>query len=215
MINLFLNRKAVSDWHLKQSIELKKIALTKNSSTALIYSSLEARNTIERFIFEMSILSTGGKFTDEQIEMAQQQHGIYKLLEDTMINYRKFMEFQNMCFVASGIPINFLIPDIRLLKRLYTSLSKYCHCQLDPAITIDNISGDWFIKGYSLIDETCDYLDKLMSSIRGSFERNSMPLEVKELCDEYIQDKIDRVTVEIRLKLMQPVLEQRFRYKRK
>jgi hypothetical protein len=214
MINLFLNRKVVSDWHLRQSIELKKLALSKNSPTALIYSSLEARNTIERFIFEMSVLSTGGNFTDEQIEMAQQQHGIYKLLEDTMINYRKFIEFQNMCFIAARIPINFIIPDIRMLKRFYTSLSKYCHCQLDPAITIDNISGDWFIKGYALIDETCDYLCKLMSSIRGSMERNTMPPEVRELCDGYIQDTINRETVETRLTLMQPVLEQRLRYKR-
>lgn len=210
MINLFLNRKANADWHLHQSVELNKLALRINSSTALIYSALEARNMIERFIFEMSLLSTGGKFTDAQLEMAQKQHGIYKLLEDTMINYRKYMEFQNMCLSVSGIPISFIIPDIRYLKKLYTSLSKYCHCQLDSATTIDNIAGEWFIKGYAFIDETCAYLGKLMSSFRGSLERNTMPQEVLELCDEYIQDKIDKATVETRLKLMQPALIYRF-----
>lgn len=144
MTDLFDNRDVTADWHVVQSRRLIDVALSRGSSTALVYAALEARNALERLVFEMSVLATGGKFTSDQLSAAQKKDGLFKLLDEALHNYRRHIEFQNICMDLMGNPLRFPVPDIRCCKRLRTDLSSYCHCQLDPNVTISDPAGQWF-----------------------------------------------------------------------
>ena len=211
MCELLLHREVTARWHLDQSQRLKQYALDHSSPGALIYANLEARNAIERFVFEMSVLATGGSLSDDQLQMAVRRNGFFQLLENAMNNYRKHMEFQNMCFEVSGLPLRIPIPDIRRCKRLINEVSAYCHCQLNPNNTINDLSSEWFVRGIALIDEVFNLLDPLLSTHRGVLERGTMPREILDLLNQYIAGTIDSSSVRTRLDLMQPVLVQRFR----
>jgi hypothetical protein len=143
--------------------------------------------------------------------MVVRRNGFFQLLDNAMDNYRKHMEFQNMCFEVSGLPLRIPIPDIRRCKRLINEVSVYCHCQLNPDNTINDPAGEWFVRGIALIDEVFDLLHPLLSTDRGVLERRTMPPEISHLLSEYIAGTIDSSSVRIRLELMQPILVRRLR----
>ena len=213
MTDLFDNRDVTADWHVVQSRRLIDVALSRGSSTALVYAALEARNALERLVFEMSVLATGGKFTSDQLSAAQKKDGLFKLLDEALHNYRRHIEFQNICMDLMGNPLRFPVPDIRCCKRLRTDLSSYCHCQLDPNVTISDPAGQWFKIGIDIIKQTCDFLDPLLTAPFGVMHPGTMPAEVREIFDVYISGDIDINTVRTRLDIMLPVLDQRLRQK--
>jgi len=213
LTDLFDNRDVTADWHVVQSRRLIDVALSRGSSTALVYAALEARNALERLVFEMSVLATGGKFTSDQLSAAQKKDGLFKLLDEALHNYRRHIEFQNICMDLMGNPLRFPVPDIRCCKRLRTDLSSYCHCQLDPNVTISDPAGQWFKIGIDIIKQTCDFLDPLLTAPFGVMHPGTMPAEVREIFDVYISGDIDINTVRTRLDIMLPVLDQRLRQK--
>jgi len=211
MDSLFANRDVTADWHVAQARCLLDLALTDGSATALIYAALEARNALERLPFEMSVLATGGRFTPEQLRMAQRKDGVFQLLDQALEDYRRHIEFQNMCMEVDAIPFRFPVPDIRRCRRLRTDLNPYCHCQLDPQETIRDLAGEWFVSGAAIVAETCDFLEPLLSGPRGVLHRDTMPVEVAEIFDAYLAGNIDATAVRTRLELIQPVLAERLR----
>lgn len=213
MTDLFENRDVTADWHVAQSRRLVDVALSQGSSTALVYAALEARNAIERLVFEMSVLATGGKFTPDQLSAAQKKNGLFRLLDEALHNYRRYIEFQNVCMDLMGNPLRFPVPDLRRCKRLRTDLSSYCHCQLDPQFTIHDSAGQWFITGIDIVKQACDFLDLLLAAPFGVISPGSMSAEVREIFDAYIEGNIDITSARTRLDIMLPVLDQRLRQK--
>lgn len=213
MTDLFNNRDVTADWHVMQSRRLIDVAFSCGSSTALVYAALEARNALERLVFEMSVLATGGKFTSDQLSTAQKKDGLFKLLDEALNNYRRHIEFQNICMELMKTPLRFPVPDIRRCKRLRTDLSSYCHCQLDPNVTVNDPSGHWFEAGIDIVRQTCDFLDPLLTAPFGVMHPGTMPAEVREIFDTYISGDININTVRTRLDIMLPVLDQRIRQK--
>lgn len=208
---LFADRDVTAEWHLGQAQQLCNAALERQSATALVYAALEARNGIERLVFEMSVLATGGNLTNEQLQIARNQHGLYRLLEEAMGAYRRYFEFMNMCLEVSGADAQIAVPDIRRGKRLTTALSSYCHCLLDPNTTVRAHRDAWFTQGVAKVQDACTYLEQLIGGCRAAIQPDTMPPEVKELLDLYLAEECDSSTARGRLLLMQPVLEQRFR----
>ena len=190
--NIFIiKRKVTSKWHIEQAERLLQIATNRKSSSALIYAALEARNAIERFVFEMSVLATGSCFADYQLRMAQKKDGIFELLKQAMENYRKHIEFTNLILNMSNANFQVSIPNLKTFKQHRTSLSEYCHCQLSPTITIDEPESKWFKKGIGTIEKTIYYITDQFNKTLGAISRNSMPDEVRDLFDQYIKNKVN------------------------
>ncbi len=213
MAYLFESRDVTADWHVAQSRRLLDVALRQGSATALTYAALEARNAVERLVFEMSVLATGGKFTPKQLRSAQKKDGLFKLLDEALHNYRRHIEFQNICMDLMGSSTRFPVPDIRRCKRLRTDLSSYCHCQFDPQATIRDPAGQWFVSGTAIVKQTCDFLDPLLTAPHGVIHPETMSDEVREVFDAYLAGNIDSASTRTRLDIMLPVLANRLRQK--
>ena len=209
MVDLFTNRDVTADWHVEQARRLLEIALNQGSATALVYAALEGRNAIERLVFEMSMLATGGKFTPEQLRTAQRKDGVFELLAEALNKYRRHIEFRNLCMEVLGTPLRFPVPDIRRCKRLRADLNPYCHCQLEPQVTVRNKTSDWFVSGTTAVKETCDFLDPLLSAPQGVLQLQTMPVEIREIFEAYVAGNIDAGSTRTRLDIMRPVLDER------
>lgn len=207
----FLERKrgVSAGWLLSQTEELLDFAIKKKSANALVYAAFEARNSLERFVFEMPVLATRGKLSDKQIRSASRKDGLFDLLEECVPNYRSLMKFMNLTMEVMESPIRFPIPDIRSFRRLRTDLSEYCHCQFDPNETVDHPQDKWFIRGVSVIQRAIGLLKPLVTSPQGLPDHETMPIEVKELYDEYVKGTLTDSQVKKRLEIMQHVLQGR------
>ena len=73
MNELFYNRDVTADWHVMQSRRLIDVAFSRGSSTALVYAALEARNALERLVFEMSVLATGGSLRQTNLALCRKR----------------------------------------------------------------------------------------------------------------------------------------------
>src|SRR5215469_13659155 len=102
-------RGVTSDWYFDQAAALLEFALQHGSATALVYAALEARNALERFVLEMSLLATGGRLSDAQVRTAQRRDGAFQLLEQAMSNYRRHLQFTNLTLEVGGDPFRVAI----------------------------------------------------------------------------------------------------------
>jgi hypothetical protein len=211
MENQLLTKKrgVTSDWYFDQATALLEFALQHDSATALVYAALEARNGLERFVVEMSLLATGGHLSEAQICTAQRKDGAFQLLDQAMNNYRRHLQFTNLTLEICGDPFRVVIPDIKQFRRLRTDLSDYCHFQLNPTDTVDHPQNSWFIKGATQVQKALDMLRNLYSQVNAVIWPDSMPAEVREVFRAFVAGQIDTPTARLRLRLMQPVLEER------
>jgi hypothetical protein len=204
-------RQVTSEWHVEQARALLDYAQTNVSPTALVYSSIEVRIALERFVFEMSVLAGGGVFTPEELRIASQKGGVFDLLSRKIDDYRRHLEFCNLISEINHLPIRIPIPDVRRFRRLITEISGYCHFQKDPAETINDPQQRWFLKGIAAVRDATAMLAELLRNQRGAMPRDTMAPEVRELLDRYMAGQCDLQTAHIQLEIMSPVLEARMR----
>ena len=204
-------RDVTSGWYFDQARALLDFAIRNLSATALVYAALEARNSLERFVLEMSIAAIDGRLTQEQVRMAQNQDGAFRLLRDAMNNYRQQIEFTNIALDLCGNPFRVAIPDITSFRRLRTDLSDYCHFQLDPIDMVGHPQSAWFSAGVARVQDALDLIFNLKSQLNGVLQRDQMETEVRDVFDAFVGGQIDAQTTRLRLQIMQPVLEQRLR----
>ncbi len=89
------------------------------------------------------------------------------------------------------------------------SLKPNCHFQLDPTATVNHPKNRWFIEGITRVQKALDMLHNLRSQVNGVILPDSMHAEVLEIFQAFVADQIDTRTARLRLRLMQPVLEER------
>jgi hypothetical protein len=204
-------RKVTSRWHVEQACKLLDYAQKNASPTALVYSCLEVRMALERFVFEMSLLAGGGLFTPAELRLASRKDGVFELLSRTFPHYRSHLEFCNLISEVNNLPIRVPIPDVHRFRRLITGISGYCHFQLDPAETVDDPQNRWLLKGVAMVRDGTEMLTDLLQNQRGAIPRNTMPPEVRDLLDRYLSGQSDMQTARNLLRIMSPVLEARMR----
>ena len=204
-------RGVTSDWYFDQAVALVAFALQHDSATALVYAALEARNALERFVIEMSLLATGGHLSEAQIRTAQHRDGAFQLLDQAMNNYRRHLQFTNLTLEVDGAPFRVAVPNVGQFRRFRTDLGGYCHFQLDPDATVNHPQKKWFIAGTTRVQKALDMLRNLRSQVNGVIHPDSMQAEVREIFQAFVAGQIDTPTARLRLRLMQPVLEERFR----
>jgi len=200
-------RFVTSFWHRDQAEKLLDYALNNSCHNALIYAILESRIAIERYVFEISILTTDEKNTNEVVNKARKKNGVFALLQETTVNYVKHLTFCNIICEVNKIPIQIDIPNLKVLKKLITQLSKFCHPQFYPAETVNAPNEGWFIKGVSLVNKTIKVLTELV--ISGGIRKESMSKEVKEIYYDFLKNEIDKDAVRFRLDIIGPILNLR------
>jgi len=197
-------RLVTSYWHRDQSKKLLDFALKNDSANALIYATLESRIALERYVFEISILTKSKESINEIVKIASKKNGVFELLKKTTTDYKKHINFCNIIFEIHKLPYKIDTPNLKIFKRLITKLSKYCHPQYIPEESVDSVNREWFIKGVALVNETTEILNTLI--FNGGIDINSMVEDIKEIYYKYINGDITEKTVRFRLDIMGPII---------
>ena len=137
---------------------------------------------------------------------------VFAIMQETDPFYRKTARFtQLICEVTPELP-QISIIDTGYLRRKWEELSNYCHKQFYPADTFNSNDREFQKNGFTLIREVVDrFWDWGRGRATGIIQKSSMDEDTIRVYNRFINDEIDENQTRISLKLMEPVLRQRFR----
>ncbi len=216
---LFLkeNRQVTFDWHIARVIKWLQYDNNRFLDNILIYAAVDLRIAIERYILELLILlkydgNNTDIFTSQEMRRIRSIKGIFAIMQETDPFYRKTARFtQLICEITPELPTISII-DTAYLRRKWEELSNYCHKQLDPSNTFESNNREFQKKGFALIREVVDkFWDWGRGRATGIISRSSMEKETLNIYNRFIRDEINEEQVRISLKIIEPVLKQRFR----
>ena len=199
-------RQCAADWLVIHSRDLAAAAKQSGSATLLVFACLEARNAIEQLWFELLMLIHGGAMDRELFEKCRRRRdGFLAAIGEAEPRYRRLSRFTAVAMnLDSHAPCEGIAWDLGRLKRLWQSLSNYCHAQAHPAATLSD--PEWIATGYALIDEVFAYFEQEMSGGATAMLRpDDMTPEARMIWEDFAAKRIDEEQVRIRLRIVQPL----------
>lgn len=210
------NRQVNFDWHIARVSRFLQYDNNRNLDNILVYAAVDLRIAIERYLLELLVLlrmngTDGEIFTPQEKRRIRSMKGIFALMQETDPFYRKTFRFtQLLCEFTPELPPLSII-DTAYLRRKWEELSNYCHKQLDPADTFTSQDQEFQRNGFALIREVLDrFWNWGQGRATGIISKSSMDEETLGVYNRFINDEIDENQVRISLRIMEPILRQRF-----
>jgi len=213
----FLERKRECDssWLILQAESLCRFAKENGSCTALVYAALETRNAIEQLFFELIYLCRpAGGLTRKDKEECKKKGGVFRVFARFVPDYQKRVQFTKSCLSLEGSAPHVIAWDTKKLEKYFGKLSQFCHFQGISSETTESDFHVWLAKGIALLDEVSGYFESEMSGANsGVLCSETMQPEVRATWEAFRDGKIDLPSLETRLRIMQPVMQQRHSFK--
>jgi hypothetical protein len=197
-------RRCAADWLIIQANSLAAVAESSANSTLLVFSCLEARNAIEQLWADLLTVVHGGAITKELFDRCRRQRdGFLAEIHRAEPKVYKLSRFATLCLQADPkLPFRPIVWNLSRLKRLWQSLSRYCHAQAASQDTLEDPV--WFAKGISLVREAHNYFQAEMSGgATALMRRENMKPHTQLIWDDFAADRIDEEQVAIRLRITQ------------
>ena len=203
------DREFDSAWHTFQALCWLDYAKKNTNISALQYAALELRNAIEQFWFEYLILTVGGVIDrNEYLKVKNNRTKLYKFLDKLTPDFKKLLSFNKIIYSLEPNLPNITDWDLGKLKKIYGTVSDYLHFQGIPGESWN--SSKWFVKFLSTIENGAIYLLDGFTKGNTAFLRpEDMGDEVHQVWVDYKNCKISEYDVIGRLKIAQPILQQR------
>lgn len=159
----------------------------------LFYSALEYRNCIERILFDQLALLKINDLPNKFLKLYRVKELSVNILEIEP-DFLKKLEFINIHLEVLGIPKYIFIPDLNYLNQIYGRLGNYLHLLKDPEKTIK--IDKWWADFISVLNESEDYIVKIISGFIGSFDLSSKGFSLfskwnqNEISDSELKEQI-------------------------
>ena len=205
-------RGVTSAWHLQQAKRLLDYDAGRRLDTILVYTAIELRSAIERYLCELLLLLRSGQVTKENEKQCRKIGGVFELIKAEDPLYRKTIAFTNI--IASTLPALSKVEmvDTSRMHHFWNELSDFCHKQLDPDQTFGSEHREFQKKGFALLNDVLSYFSS--SAVKGVgmiMLRSTMEPEVQRIYDDFAQDKITASDAGGMLRIAAPVLANRRR----
>jgi hypothetical protein len=198
-------RKCEADWLILQARDIAELARQTTNPSLLVFSCLEARNAIEQLWFELLMVIFGGSMERDLFDKCRKRRdGFLAAIHEAEPQYRLLAQFTALC-IKLDVKATFkgIIWDLKRLKKLWQSLSGYCHAQASPIETLDDLN--WFSEGQSLIEETFDYFRSQMTDGATTLlSADRMIPEARMIWEDFSTLRINEEQALIRLRIIQP-----------
>jgi len=207
--------KFVSDsaWNIHMALCWCDYAERLSIGHALHYAGLHLRTGIEQIWFEVLIASQGGTMSpDEYLESLKSTTKLYKLIDARSPSYYRFAEFIK---IIGGIDRTWHPPsviwDMTRLKRIHGECGgRLLHFQ--GVAGKGYLSSQWIEAQMRFVSESARWIFDTIQQ-RGNlvvyFPDGLARLEVFGIWEQFRDHAITAEDVEIRLKILQPVLRTR------
>ncbi|MDD5285423.1 MAG: hypothetical protein PHD54_06160 [Desulfuromonadaceae bacterium] len=194
-----------SDWLILQARDIAELARQTSNPSLLVFSCLEARNAVEQLWFELLMVIYGGSMERDLFNKCKKRRdGFLAAIHEAEPQYRLLAQFTALCIkLDAKATFKVIVWDLKRLKKLWQSLSGYCHAQASPTETLHDLN--WFSEGLSLIDETFQYFKSQMTEGATSLlSPDRMIPEARMIWEDFSAHRINEEQVLIRLKIVQP-----------
>lgn len=198
-------RQCEADWLVVQAYDLALLAKEGFNSTLLIFACLEARNAIEQLWFELLMVIHEGEMSCVLFDKCRRRRdGYLASIKESEPLYRKLSSFTAIAInLDSHAPFEGIAWDLKRLKRIWQSLSNYCHAQAHPAATLND--HDWVSMAYALVEELYEYLHHEMSQgATALLKPANMTPEARLVWEDFCSDKISEEQARFQLRVIQP-----------
>ncbi len=208
------NRNATADYHARLGRFWRMFGKPDKLHAPLAYAAFEFRVAMERMLLELLYVINNQRLSKDELkyDCRRLQKALYKTQSrgrDGKEKLQRRMEFN--AIYAKHLPPPFKLPkraaiiDIDKISKFWGKLSEYCHRQLKAKNTWGDIG--WVNNGYELLNEVESYVWDMMVDYQvGWFEPTSLPKRIQEVAKDFIEGKIDKNSLDIRLRLIIPVL---------
>lgn len=202
-IEAIINTKigVLSSNHLINAIDLKRYGIEKKIEKVLLYSALEFRLAIERYIFEWHFIIKYGKgFTKSDERKAGDVKEMLKAIKNNaggFDKYERVLFFNRLWCKYSGLPQDkwTSVVDFKKLERFWAKLSDYLHMKLEE-FKIEEVN-----LGYKLLDEVEAYLwNNLRYSSQGWVREDTLTEEMVNIRNKYIEGVISDDILDLEMK---------------
>ncbi|MBT8401865.1 MAG: hypothetical protein KJO98_15425 [Rhodothermia bacterium] len=207
-------RQVGADFHVVAARAWRDFGVAGSVQSPLVYAALEYRAAIERVALELSAIIIHDDETKDVASAPEKFSSLLTWLHSLGGGTKKLLyrvlKFNRILSQHIGAPKPLSVPDTGTLHNYWMRLSDLCHCQREPADSWDD--PQFVASGYQLLGEVDAYLATLLiSNSVGSVSEKDMPQEVLQAKRDFVEERIDEPTLRTRLRLMDPVLESRFR----
>lgn len=213
-LSLRKGRENSSKYHRDLAREWLILGESKRLHTPLTYSAFEYRLAIERFIFEFMILikkEEGITLKDENktANIKTLIDYIYRLVGGKT-KYPKILRFNKIILSFERPVIKLAEPDLQDFYKKWKELSKFCHLLIRPDLSW-NDNANFVLNGYDLLNRVRDlFYINTIENVLGWYAVNTIPnIEVIDLRNNFINDKITESAFVTSYNLMQPILKKR------
>lgn len=203
-------REVSFDWHIVQAKNWVEFDGGRELDSILVYTAVELRAAIERYIFELLYLLKEGKLSGDEEKRCRSIKGIFALMKETDPFYRKTVEFTKLVVSMTPGSPEITVVDTAYLKRKWQDLSEYCHMQFRAESTFGSQSRKFQKQGFALIRQVLQKFDEWNDGSNCAvLRRSSLPEEVRDVYDKFIRKEIDGGQAKRMLLIIEPVLQAR------
>lgn len=211
------SRQVTYDWHIARVSKWLHYDNNRYLDNILVYAAVDLRIAIERYILEQLFLLrydgiNNNVFTPQELRRIRSMKGIFALMKETDTNYRKTARFSQLIYEVTPELPQISIIETSYLRRKWEELSNYCHKQLEPNDTFNSTNREYQRNGFALIREIVDvFWDEGRGVNTGIIPPSSFDEETMGIYNRFINDEINENQVLTSLRIIEPLLRQRFR----
>lgn len=189
-----------------KSLSWLDYAKTNNNVSALEYSALEARLSIEQLLFEQIIISVGTELDKKNYKQCNGNAKNLSLMIGKLTpHYEKLIDFTK-AMAPAGITITKW--DNRSLVRHHGKVSNYLHWSGGLDVTVQ--SEQWLKNGISTVESAINYIwHGLTNGNTGVMAIEKLEPELKDLWVLFLNNEITIIEVARRAAELEPLLQAR------
>ncbi len=210
---LSIPRQNDSIFHISTAREWLEVGKEDCLSSPLMYAAIEYRLACERILFELYLFLNNPYEFDREKEKNNLKStsalitAIHKVFDNK--GFLKLAQIFNQYYVSlltnSKVSIGFI--DTGILHSFWAHLSGLCHMQIEPNDTWE--SKEWVRNHYEKLNEIDDYLATIFNeeTTIGWVQLSSIPEQVLEVRQDFMDLKINKVSMKRRVKFVFNTLE--------
>lgn len=192
-----------------RSLSWLDIARRTGNVCALQYAAHDARQAIERLLFEEIVLSVGTALDRKEYEKCRSNSTrLHKILQRLNPEYTQLALFTQAIISVEPQGLPLITWDHKVLMKHWGKVSTYLHWAGEPAETV--VCHDWVVQGIVAVEAAATHIwDNNRAGFTGIMTPENMQPEIQDCWKRFRRGDIDLNTVKRVGRIAAPILRER------